>query len=102
LKDRDNFERKIDVLTYSIGHKLEDAIWWDKSNGAISIEAAQPDTLVKLDIINLDSPVGSLGGVRILDEKLIVDAELAFRHPRELGLHQDLTKDISPQDCASS
>jgi hypothetical protein len=55
---------------------------------------------MELDVINLDATV-LLRGVSILDEELVIDAELALRHPTQLSLDEDLSNNISLQDCAS-
>jgi len=55
---------------------------------------------MELDVIYLDATV-LLRGVSILDEELVIDAELALRHPTQLSLDEDLSNDISLQDCAS-
>jgi hypothetical protein len=55
---------------------------------------------MELDVINLDTTV-LLRGVSILDEELIIDAELALRHSTQLSFHEDLSNNISLQDCAS-
>ena len=55
---------------------------------------------MELDVINLDATV-LLRGVSILDEELVINAELALRHPTQLSLDEDLSNNISLQDCAS-
>jgi hypothetical protein len=55
---------------------------------------------MELDIIYLDATV-LLRGVSILDEELVIYAELTLRHPTQLSLDEDLSNDISLQDSAS-
>lgn len=55
---------------------------------------------MELDIVYLDTSV-LLGGVCILDEELIIDAELALRHPTELGLNQNLPNYICLKHSAT-
>lgn len=76
-----DFEGQVNIVANSVGHQLEHSIRWDESDGAVSVESAQADALVELNIVDLNSAVLLSGvGGRILDEQLVVDAELALWH----------------------
>jgi hypothetical protein len=100
LEDRHNFEGKVDVLADPVSHELKHAVRWDESDGAVPVEAAQADALVELDVVDLYAAV-LLGRVRIFNKELVIDAEFALGHPRQLGLHQDLSEDISLEYSAT-
>ena len=53
LNDWSDFERQIYILWNSVGHNFEQAIGWNEGNTSVSIESAQPHTLMKLNVINL-------------------------------------------------
>jgi len=80
LNDRYNFEGQVDILANAICHELKGAVWRHECNGSVSVKAPQTHTLMKLDIVYLDSTVLCLGWVCILDEEFVVDSELAFWH----------------------
>ena len=50
-----NFERQVDALRYSVSHDFKKSIWGNKSNRSVPIEPSKPDTLMKLNVINLNS-----------------------------------------------
>lgn len=52
-----DLERQVDVFRDAIGHHVEDAIWRDESNGAISIKLAKTNTLVELNVVYHDTLV---------------------------------------------
>lgn len=51
----DNLEGQINVLGNAVSHHIKRTIWWNESDATISIKLAESDTLVELDVINLDS-----------------------------------------------
>ena len=55
LYDRGHFEWQVDIAGYSVGHYLEKTIWWNECDGPISIKPSQSHTLMKFNIINLNS-----------------------------------------------
>ena len=55
LDDWCDLEWQIDVLTDPVRHHFEKTIWWDKSDGSISVKSSKSNTLMKLDIINLNT-----------------------------------------------
>ena len=56
---------------------------------------------MELYVIYLDTTV-LLSRVSILDEELVIYAELALRHPTQLSLDEDLSNHIGLQNCASN
>ena len=55
LDDWSYFEGDVDARWNSVGHHLEKPIWWDESDGSVPIEPSQSDTLMELDIVDLNS-----------------------------------------------
>ena len=58
LDHRNNLEGQVDILTDAVSHDIEDAIGRDKGDRSVPIKAAQSDTLMELDIVNLDTLIG--------------------------------------------
>jgi len=50
-----DFEGQIDIRGYAISHHLEGSIWWNEGDWAISVKATKSDTLVELNIIDLNT-----------------------------------------------
>ena len=55
-----NLEGQVDILTDAVSHDIEYAIGRDKGDRSVPIKAAQSDTLMELDIVNLDALIGWL------------------------------------------
>ena len=102
-----DFERQVDVLGDSVGHHIEDTIRWDEGDRPVSVEPAQSNALVKLDVVDLDSFVRDLSRVGRsslivgLHQQLVVDAELTLRHPRELCFDSHAPIYVRFKDSAS-
>ena len=59
------------------------------------------DSLVKLTVIDSNGGLGLglLPGLALaVHRDLVINPELALRHPGQVGLHQDLTRDVSGQN----
>ncbi len=57
---------------------------------------------MELNIINLySSIILSWVGYRVLDEELIIDSKLAFRHATQLSFNHHLPKDVRSEDSPS-
>ena len=88
LDYRDYFEWQVDILGNTVSHNLKKAVWRYESNGPIAIKPPQSDTLMKLNIVDLNAFLLLLTLKSLLviifaffHEELVIDAELALGHP---------------------
>ena len=103
LNDGDYLEWQVYILRNPVRHHIETTVRRYKRNTAISVELAEPDALVELDVVDLDAFV-----VALLDAlfcvlrhyEAVINTELAFRHASQLGFHSDFTVYIGFENCA--
>mmetsp|Transcript_16624 Transcript_16624/g.35293 ORF Transcript_16624/g.35293 Transcript_16624/m.35293 type:complete len:374 (-) Transcript_16624:73-1194(-) len=105
LHNGQHSERQVDVLGDAVGHELELAVRRDERDGAVHVELAQLDALVEGDVVDLDarartSHVGLLHLGLVVEQQLVVEAELALGRAAEVALDHDGARDVVAQDGA--
>ena len=97
-----NAEGQVDVLGDTVLHQLELAIRGDEGNGTILVETAQTHATVEGAVIDFDAgalaATTALGLLLVGDEQLVVQTETALGHTGQVGLHHDLSNDLTAQD----
>lgn len=115
--DRVHLEGEIDVLRGAVPHQLELAVRRHKRDDAVRVKAAQFHALVELAVFQRDGAGSRAGcfaarvGVRgrgwastaaavAVEEKAVVQPELALRGAGEVGAHDDLAGDVGAEHGA--
>jgi len=106
LDDWGDLERQVNVLTNTIRHDFEKTIWRNESDRSIPVESTKSNTLMKLNIVNLNSLLLLFGilcwcACRLPKQQLIIDSKLALGHTWQLRLHDNLSDDVRLQDSSS-
>jgi len=101
-------------------HELEFAVGRDEADRAVDVELAELDALMELAVVQLDrlwiraadarrllrpasvSSARSAADARFVNDKLVLEPELAFWRPAEVCAHQDLAIHVGAQDVAWS
>ena len=112
VHDRVHLERQVHVLRGPVPHQLELAVGRDEGDHPLAIELAQLHALVELAILETDAARGRFRRLRALavagregeavrvEQEAVVEAELAVRHPGQVGPHDDLAGYVGPEHCA--
>jgi len=95
LNDWRDFEWQVDILTNTIWHHFEKTVWWNECNRSISIKPSQSNTLVKLNVIYLNSfllllGILSLSGCWFLYRQFIINSKFTLWHAWQLWFHDNL------------
>ena len=113
VDDGVDLEGEVDVLGGAVAHQLELAVGRHEADDAVAVELAQLDALVELAVLEGDASGGGLGGLAphsvparqcrepvVIEQKTIVEAELALGCAAQVCAHDDLTRHVGAQDGA--
>ena len=97
-------EGQVDVLSDTVLHELELAIWRNEGDGTVLVELAQAHAAVEGAIIDFNTgalaAAVALGLLLVGDEKLIVETETTLGHAGQEGLHHNLTDHFTAENSA--
>ena len=97
-------ERQVDVLRHTVLHQLELAVWGNERDRAVLVELAQAHAAVERAVVDLHArALAAARALRLLlvgDEQLVVQAEAALGHARQVRLHHDLAHHLAAQHRA--
>lgn len=110
-----HLEGEVHVLRRAVAHQFKLPVGGHEGDGAVGVELPELDALVELAVFQghrSGSGAGSLllpiliadsvgvSGPRLREQELVVEAELAFGGPTEVGAHDDLAVDVGAEDGA--
>ena len=83
-----------------VRHEVEGAIGGDEGDRAVLVKFAQTHALVEFDVIDVDAAVHAPAIGFFFHQQLVVHAEFALRHVRQLRFHPHETLDFGAQHRA--
>mmetsp|Transcript_8152 Transcript_8152/g.20441 ORF Transcript_8152/g.20441 Transcript_8152/m.20441 type:complete len:329 (+) Transcript_8152:596-1582(+) len=90
-------DQRLHVRVEAVIHQLEFTVRRDERNGAVVLEAGQPDALVEPDVLHFHRLAFGDRPTRCLEEKLVVQPKFELGHAREVRLHFQGSDDLGPQ-----
>lgn len=88
--------QRLHLCVQSVTHELKLAIRRDEADRPVILEAGQPHTLVKLDILHLHG-LASRSAAGSLKHGLVVQSQPQLRHTTQITLHFDSAENLGPQ-----
>ena len=104
LVHRQDAERQVDVLRHAVLHQLELSVGRNERDRTVLVEPAQPHAPVERAVVDLHAralpaPL-PLRLLLVRDQQLVVQAEAALGHARQVRLHHDLAHHFAVQHRA--
>jgi hypothetical protein len=83
------------IISDAVPHEFKLAVRRDKRNRAIGVKLSETNTSVERAVINLYTGLAR-GSRFLLNHQLVIQAEFAFRHASQLGIHLHLARHFVP------